>query len=97
MDIGAIGRMLGMARGQSGLDQSSLQRAQPQEKPEPDLIKRLMEMLSAGTGAQGGEGSAGSGCDECQKTPEELEQLAAGRKGMEAMMPGNDNGRQINA
>ncbi|MGB3125873.1 MAG: hypothetical protein WBB95_18845 [Pseudomonas sp.] len=86
MDIGAIGKMLGMARGQSDLDQGGAQAAEPQEKQEPDLIKRLMEMLSGG-----------AECTECQASPEALEKLAAGRQGMEAMMPGNDNGRQINA
>ncbi|NVZ18156.1 hypothetical protein HX794_00725 [Pseudomonas costantinii] len=89
--------MLGMARGQNDLDQGGAQGAEPQGKQEPDLIKKLMEMLSGAAGAQGGGGSAGSDCSECQKSPEELEQLAAGRQGMEAMMPGNDNGRQINA
>ncbi|MEO8490402.1 hypothetical protein [Pseudomonas sp.] len=94
MDIAAIGKMLGMARGQSELDQGGAQEIEQQEKQEPDLIKRLMEMLSV-AGAQGA-GASGSDSSDTQKSPEELEQLAAGRQGLEAMMPGNDNGRQIN-
>ncbi|WP_236411842.1 hypothetical protein [Pseudomonas syringae] len=101
MDIGAIGKMLGMARGQESLEQGGAQGKQgAEEKDKLDPMKMLMEMLSkAAGGALGGgggsQGSGGSGGSEGQMDPEMLQKLMAGRQGMEAMMPDDDTGRKV--
>ena len=103
MDIGAIGKMLGMARGQENLDQGGAQGADKhgaeQGKVDPNVLMKHLEMLTkGGGGAQGGggsEGSADSGGAGGQMDPEMLQKMMAGRQGMEAMMPESDNNRPI--
>lgn len=85
MDIGAIGKMLGMVRGQQSLRQEG---PQQQGKTDTELLRKLMEMLSGG-------GSAGSGGSAVQLDPEQIKKLMAGREGMQAMMPDSDNGRKV--
>ncbi|XQP60194.1 hypothetical protein ACOK4R_06450 [Pseudomonas fluorescens] len=107
MDIGAIGKMLGMARGQESLEQGGAQGEQCADKgaekggkDKPDPMKMLMDMLSkAAGGAQGGGGGGGSegSGGEGQMGQDMLEKLMGGRQGMEAMMPAEDTGRKIEA
>ncbi|CRM18911.1 hypothetical protein [Pseudomonas sp. 31 E 6] len=88
MDIAAIGKMLRMARGHERLGQDAAQgTVQRQEKIDPEVLKKLMEMLS--DGAQGGGGADG------QVDQERISKMMSGRQGMEALMPDSDNGRQI--
>ena len=98
MAISAIDRAMGMVNGQNSLDQGGSQEVgQQQGKMEPELIKKLLEML-AGAGAggsQGGGGSSGSGGSGGQPDMEKLNKMMGGRQGMEAMMPDSDNGRKI--
>ena len=100
MAISAIDRAMGMVNGQNRLDQGGSQDvAQQQGKMEPELIKKLLEML-AGAGAggsQGGGGPSGSGGSGGQPDMEQLNKMMGGRQGMEAMMPDSDNGRKIGA
>ncbi len=97
MDVGALGRMLGMSRGQDRLDQKGAQARQPQEGGiDPELLKKLLDMLSgAAGGAQAGGGSSGSGGSGGQPDLEFIKKMMAGREGMQAMMPDSDNGRKI--
>jgi hypothetical protein len=69
---------------------------------EPELIKKLLEMLagagaggSQGGGSQGAGGSSGSGGSGGQPDMEQLNKMMGGRQGMQAMMPDSDNGRKI--
>ena len=98
MAISAIDRAMGMVNGQNSLDQGGSQDVdQQQGKMEPELIKKLLEML-AGAGAggsQGGGGSSGSGGSGGQPDMEQLNKMMSGRQGMQAMMPESDNGRKI--
>jgi hypothetical protein len=98
MAISAIDRAMGMVNGQNSLDQGGSQEVgQQQGKMEPELIKKLLEML-AGAGAggsQGGGGSSGSGGSGGQPDMEQLNKMMGGRQGMQAMMPDSDNGRKI--
>lgn len=100
MDVGALGRMLGMSRGQDSLDQKGAQGSEQQKGGiDPELLKKLLEMLSGGAGgAQGGggsSGSGGSGGSGGQPDLEQINKMMSGREGMQAMMPDSDNGRQI--
>lgn len=97
MDVGALGRMLGMSRGQDSLDQKGAQGSEQQKGGiDPELLKKLLEMLSGGAGgAQGGGGSSGSGGSGGQPDLEQINKMMSGREGMQAMMPDSDNGRQI--
>ncbi|WP_241679124.1 hypothetical protein [Pseudomonas kitaguniensis] len=100
MDISAIGKMLAMAGGQAKLDQggdegAEKQGAEKQDKQDP--LKMLMDMLSKASGGAKGGGSEGSGGSEGQMNPEALEKMMGGRQGMEAMMPGDDNNRKVEA
>lgn len=98
MAISAIDRAMGMVNGQNSLDQGGSQDVgQQQGKMEPELIKKLLDML-AGAGAggsQGGGGSSGSGGSGGQPDMEQLNKMMGGRQGMQAMMPDSDNGRKI--
>jgi hypothetical protein len=100
MAISAIDRAMGMVNGQNSLDQGGSQDVgQQQGKMEPELIKKLLDML-AGAGAggsQGGGGSSGSGGSGGQPDMEQLNKMMGGRQGMQAMMPDSDNGRKIGA
>ncbi len=92
MAISAIDRAMGMVNGQNRLDQGGSQEAgQQQGKMEPELIKKLLDML-AGAGAGGSQGAGGSGR---QPDMEQLNKMMGGRQGMQAMMPDSDNGRKI--
>ena len=97
MDVGALGRMLGMSRGQDSLDQKGAQAREPHEGGiDPELLKKLLDMLSgAAGGAQAGGGSSGSGDSGGQPDLEFIKKMMAGREGMQAMMPDSDNGRKI--
>ena len=97
MDVGALGRMLGMSRGQDRLDQKGAQAREPHEGGiDPELLKKLLDMLSgAAGGAQAGGGSSGSGGSGGQPDLEFIKKMMAGREGMQAMMPDSDNGRKI--
>lgn len=94
MDVGALGRMLGMSRGQDSLDQKGAYgREQQKGGIDPELLKKLLEMLSgAAGGTQSGGGSSGAGD---QPDLEQINKMLAGREGMQAMMPDSDNGRKI--
>jgi hypothetical protein len=98
MAISAIDRAMGMVNGQNSLDQGGSQDVgQQQGKMEPELIKKLLDML-AGAGAggsQGGGGSSGSGGSGGQPDMEQLNKMMGARQGMQAMMPDSDNGRKI--
>ena len=85
MDIGAIGKMLGMARGQQSLRQEGPQQG---GKTDTELLRKLLEMLSS-------SGSAGSGGSAAQLDPEQIKKMMAGREGMQAIMPDSDNGRKV--
>ncbi|MDY0894362.1 MULTISPECIES: hypothetical protein [Pseudomonas] len=95
--ISAIGKMLGMARGQESLGRDGAEGAGHQnDKVDPELLKKLLEMLSGGAGgAQGGGGSGSSGGSGGQPDPDQIRKMMSGRQGMEAMMPDSDNGRQV--
>lgn len=98
MDIGAIGKMLGMARGQERLGQEPAQdAAQQQGKIDPELLKKLLDMLSAGTGGAQGGGGSGPGVANVQLDEEQINKMMSGRQGMEAMMPDSDSGRRVQA
>ena len=101
MAISAIDRAMGMVNGQNSLDQGGSQDVdQQQGKMEPELIKKLLDML-AGAGAGGsqgggsGGGSQGAGGSGGQPDMEQLNKMMGGRQGMQAMMPESDNGRKI--
>ena len=103
MAISAIDRAMGMVNGQNSLDQGGSQDVgQQQGKMEPELIKKLLEMLagagaggSQGGGSQGAGGSSGSGGSGGQPDMEQLNKMMGGRQGMQSMMPDSDNGRKI--
>jgi hypothetical protein len=109
MAISAIDRAMGMVNGQNSLDQGGSQDVdQQQGKMEPELIKKLLDMLAgagaggsqgggSGGGSQGAGGSSGSGGSGGQPDMEQLNKMMGGRQGMQAMMPDSDNGRKIGA
>ncbi|WP_248752536.1 hypothetical protein [Pseudomonas sp. MWU15-20650] len=93
MDIASIGRMLS---GLGNLDQMRMQGNEQQKGGiDPELLKKLIEMLSGNAGAQGGGGSSGSGGSGAPLSADKIKELMASALGMQAMMPDSDNGRQI--
>ncbi|SDV03274.1 hypothetical protein [Pseudomonas mucidolens] len=78
--LGGMGNILGQGQ-QAGLQQ--------QGPNNGEMLKKLLEMLMGGDGAQR---TAGAGESDMQK----LRQMMTGQQGLQAMMPGHDSGRSLN-
>ncbi|WP_231501199.1 MULTISPECIES: hypothetical protein [Pseudomonas] len=95
--VDAVSRMLGMSRGQRGLEQADAQGAdQKKGDIDPEMLKKLLELLSRGPQGAGGSSGSNSGGGEGESYTDKLDRLMGKRDGLAAMMPGDDNGRKIN-